>query len=69
MAYLCEEVKDLFPEQVYILLVDTQTEIVSLLSMEQRDIFVERLKIYKSDTAELAAAISEAIYSEDCELR
>lgn len=56
-AFLRERIKALFPVQAEIILIEPEKDLVSLLMPEQRDRFIERLKTFDSDTAELAAAI------------
>lgn len=56
-AFLRERIKALFPVQVEIILIEPKKDLVSLLMPEQRDRFIERLKTFDGDTAELAAAI------------
>lgn len=56
-AFLRERIKSLFPVQAEIILIEPEKDLVSLLMPEQRDRFIERLKTFDGDTAELAAAI------------
>lgn len=58
-ACLREKTKELFPEQVKIILIEPEKDTVSLLSPEERDVFVERLKSYEGDTVELAVSVCE----------
>lgn len=56
-AFLRERIKELFPVQAEIILIEPAKDLVSLLMPEQRDRFIERLKTFDGDTAQLAAAI------------
>ena len=56
-AVLREKLKEHTPVQAEFVLIDAEKDSVDLLTSEQRDWFLERLRTYDGDTAELASAV------------
>lgn len=56
---LRERIHALLPVQAEFILVEPEKDLARLLTPEQRDRFMEKLKTYNGDTVELAAAVLE----------